>query len=74
MSSILRSLPFSEEINVALLRQKGGTEMGQALDCVIAHEQGEWNMIKFVHLSAPEINDVYIDALEWCRGMRSQLA
>lgn len=73
MASILRSLPFSDEINEALMRQKGGTEMGQALDCVIAHEQGEWNMIKFAHLTAPEIKEIYIDTLEWCRGMRSQL-
>ena len=74
MTSILRSLPFSEEINQALLREKGGTAMSEALDCVIAHEQGEWNMIKFANLTAPEINAIYIDTLEWCRGVRSQLA
>ena len=74
MGSILKSLPFPDEINQALMRQKGGTAMSQALDCVIAHEQGEWNMIKFANLTAPEINEVYIDTLEWCRGIRSQLA
>jgi EAL and modified HD-GYP domain-containing signal transduction protein len=73
MASILKSLPFSEEINDALLRVKGGTAMSEALDCVIAHEQSEWNMIKFGDLSAPEINEIYIDTLEWCRGVRSQL-
>ncbi len=74
MASILKSLPFSEEINEALLRVKGGTNMGEALDCVIAHEQSEWHMIKFANLTALEIKEVYIDTLEWCRGVRSQLA
>jgi len=40
---------------------------------VIAHEQSEWHMIKFANLTAPEIKAVYIDTLEWCRGVRSQL-
>lgn len=71
MTSILISLPFSEDINQALMRQQG--MMGDALDCVIAHEQGEWNMIRFANLTAPEINEIYIDTLEWCRGVRSQL-
>jgi len=73
MTSILKSLPFSDEINDALLHKKGGTDIGAALDCVIAHEQGDWGMIKFSTLTAPEINEVYIDTLEWCRGVRSQL-
>ncbi|HEC19438.1 MAG TPA: HDOD domain-containing protein [Gammaproteobacteria bacterium] len=74
MTSILKSLPFSDEINEALLRRKSGTAMAEALDCVIAHEQGEWHMIKFARLTAQEIRQVYIDSLEWCRGVRSQLA
>ena len=73
MASILKSLPFSDEINQALLRQKGGTAMGEALDCVIAHEQSEWHMIKFMNLTASEIKDVYIESLEWCRGVQTQL-
>lgn len=73
MASILTSLPFSEEINQALLHKKGGTEIAAALDCVIAHEQSDWGMIKFSTLTAQEINEIYIATLEWCRGVRSQL-
>ena len=71
MKSILQSLPFPEEINDALLFQKG--KMGAALDCAIAHEQGDWNMIRFANLTAAEISEIYIETLEWCRGIRSQL-
>lgn len=71
MRSILKSLPFSEEINEALVSHKG--QMGEALDCAIAHEQGDWNMIKFSDLTPADINEVYINALEWCRGIRSQI-
>lgn len=71
MGSILTSLPFSEEINEALLRNKG--VMGEALDCAIAHEQGDWNMARFGDLSPADINAIYIDALEWCRSIRVQL-
>jgi EAL and modified HD-GYP domain-containing signal transduction protein len=71
MKSILKSLPFPDEVNDALLFQNG--EMGAALDCAIAHEQGDWNMIKFANLTAAEINEIYIETLEWCRGVKSQL-
>jgi len=71
MKSILKSLPFSAEVNDALLFQKG--EMGEALDCAIAHEQGDWNMIRFAGLTAAEINEIYIDSLEWCRGVHARL-
>lgn len=71
MKSILKSLPFSEEINQALISHKG--QMGEALDCAIAHEQSDWNMIKFANLTPAEINEIYIETLEWCRGIRSQL-
>lgn len=72
MKSILKSLPLSEEINECLVFHKG--KLGEALDCAIAHEQGEWHMIKFANLTPAEINEIYIDTLEWCRGIRSQLA
>ena len=71
MKSILQSLPFPEEINDALLFQKG--KMGAALDCAIAHEQSDWNMIRFANLTAAEISEIYIETLEWCRSVRSQL-
>ena len=71
MKSILKSLPLSEEINQCLIYHQG--EMGTALDCAIAHEQGEWHMIKFADLTPAEINEIYIETLEWCRSIRSQL-
>lgn len=71
MKSILKSLPFSDEINDALIYHKG--QMGEALDCAVAHEQGDWNMIKFANLTPAEINEIYIDTLEWCRGVRTQI-
>lgn len=72
MKSILNSLPLSEEINECLIFHKG--KMGEALDCAIAHEQGEWHMIKFENLSHAEIKEIYIETLEWCRSIRPQLA
>ena len=72
MKSILKSLPFSEEINEALVNHSG--KMGEALDCAIAHEQSDWNMIKFSKLTPSEINEIYIDSLEWCRSVRMKLA
>ena len=71
MKSILKSLPLSEEINECLIYHQG--DMGTALDCAIAHEQGEWHMIKFADLTPAEINEIYIETLEWCRSIRSQL-
>jgi len=72
MKSILKSLPLSEEINKCLIYHQG--QLGEALDCAIAHEQGEWHMIKFANLTSAEINEIYIETLEWCRSIRSQIA
>lgn len=72
MKSILKSLPLSEEINECLIFHTGS--MGEALDCAIAHEQNEWHMIKFADLTPAEINEIYIETLEWCRGIQSQVA
>lgn len=69
---LLGSMPFSEELNLALLEHKG--DMGEALDCAIANEQGDWAQIKYRDLSSLEINEIYISALEWSRSVRKQLA
>ena len=72
MEKLLAGLPFSEEFNLALTAHKG--PMGEALDCAIASEQGDWNQIKFDKLSSLEINEIYLGVLEWSRGVSQQLA
>ena len=71
MEVLLDALSFSETFNSALLLHDG--IMGEALDCAIACEQGDWSKITFDKLTAVEINDVFVEAVEWSNEVCTQL-
>ncbi len=56
-------MPFSDEVNVALLKHSGA--MGSVLDCVINYEQGNWNNISENFCKASALRNIYFQALEW---------
>ena len=60
MAEVLDSLPFTEEIQTALLRREG--PKGELLSAVIAYERGE-----FPNMQAPGVSlaSAYRAALEW---------
>ena len=47
---LLKSLPFEEAINAALLHFAG--DIGTLLRNIIAHERGDWNAIQWPELAA----------------------
>mgnify|MGYP001176987091 FL=1 len=59
----LGSLPLAVDVQEALL--KGAGDMGAALACVMALEQGEWSGVAFRGLSLPDINAAYVEACGW---------
>jgi EAL and modified HD-GYP domain-containing signal transduction protein len=62
MAEVLESLPFSEEIQAALLRREG--PKGELLAAVIAYERGEFPTLP-VQGTAPSLAGAYRAALEW---------
>ena len=71
MPELLKYLPLTEEINDALLFRKGG--MGDALNCVIAYEKGDWEAVKFADVEQSVILDIYLKSIEWASDMDAEL-
>lgn len=65
MEDLLQSLPLSEELRGALLERTG--KMGEALDCVVHYERGDWDAVRFADLPPEEIRASYLEALEWAQ-------
>jgi EAL and modified HD-GYP domain-containing signal transduction protein len=63
MAEVLDSLPFTDEIQVALLRHDG--PKGDLLTTVIAYERGEFPVLVPVGGEAPSVAGAYRAALEW---------
>jgi EAL and modified HD-GYP domain-containing signal transduction protein len=62
MSSVLDSLPFTEEIQAALLRREG--PKGELLAAVAAYERGEFPTLPTTD-SSPSLAGAYRSALAW---------
>ena len=62
MDEVLDSLPFTEEIQAALLRREG--PKGELLAAVAAYERGEFPTLPGGG-SAPSLAGAYRAALEW---------
>ena len=73
---ILQSLPFSDEVNQALLHYEGTA--GTILQAVEAHEQGHWSEINWrtledLGITQPAFEDAYLQALQWAAGIMQSL-
>ena len=62
MAEVLDSLPFTEEIQTALLRREG--PKGELLAAVTAYERGEFPTLPPVEAS-PSLAGAYRSALAW---------
>lgn len=63
LEETLDSLPLGPDVRAALLSQAG--ELGAAIQCVAALEQGEWSRVRFRELALTEINTSYVEACGW---------
>jgi EAL and modified HD-GYP domain-containing signal transduction protein len=71
MPDILPTLPLADEIVEALLAHEG--MLGATLRCVLAYEQGDWEVVQ--HLGCPRdlLVKTYLEALMWATEMRLTL-
>ncbi len=60
---LLKELPLSDESNSALLDQKG--IFGEALNCTLAMEKGDFSVISYGDLGLTELSDVYLNSIVW---------
>lgn len=65
------SLPLGTEVRDALLTRAG--DLGGALDCVVAIEEGEWSRVRFRDLRLPDINAAYVETCGWVEESLAQI-
>lgn len=63
MTTLVNELPLDDELTQALLDDDG--QLSEALRCVIAYEHQRWLTVKFDRLTADEISDIYLNAVQW---------
>ena len=70
LEELVADLPLSDEARSALLEHQG--ELGEALDCTLAMEQGDFSRIGFGELDLPQLSDIYLEAISWADQMMRQ--
>lgn len=68
LAELLAELPLSNEIVEALIERKG--ELGLALDCATAYEDGDWDRVRHPALGATELNHCFGEASRWVLEVR----
>ena len=56
-------LPLIEDVKSALVQRAG--PIGQALSCVLAYEQTDWENVQFEGLSPTAVREIYMEAIAW---------
>jgi EAL and modified HD-GYP domain-containing signal transduction protein len=63
MEKVLLHLPLAAEASDALLFRSG--TLGSFLQCVIAHERGQWDIVKSIFPYPEALRKLYLEALDW---------
>ncbi len=71
MEEVVRELPLVRTIEDALLGRGG--EIGEALSCVLAYEQGEWEGVHYKGLSTAAIKQAFLGAVKWAEDFDREL-
>ncbi|NOX77175.1 MAG: HDOD domain-containing protein [Gammaproteobacteria bacterium] len=71
MDSLLKTLPFTEDINTALLHHKG--PLGQLLALVLAYERGDWEAVEHSTFDTHELGDNYLESMRWAEDISKAL-
>ena len=71
MEEILTQLPLADNITEALLNHTG--IHGQILECVLAYERGQWDLIKCSSLNSQDIRNCFLEAITWSREIRRHM-
>ena len=71
LEQVLEQLPLREEISRAILRHEGN--MGEALQCTVAYERGEWDELEHAHINSDILREIYLRAITWCKEFTGTL-
>ncbi len=71
LEELISPLPLADNIIAALLNREG--ELGDAINCTLAQEEGDWMNIRFADLSVEQLSDVNIEAINWAEDVLSNI-
>lgn len=63
LDEIMRDLPITNTLKVALLSFEG--KIGEALQTVLAYEQGDWNGVSLSPCPDEQVAEAYLQAISW---------
>ena len=72
MNRILSELPLAKPVADALMGESG--DLGAALRCTRAYEQGKWEHVSFAGLDVRTIRATYLEAVFWAEETRASMA
>jgi c-di-GMP phosphodiesterase len=67
LEELLKELPLSDDSKAALLQHQG--VYGEALNCTLAMEKGDYDRIGFCDLALADLSDIYLDAINWADNL-----
>lgn len=66
LAELLEQLPLTQDVMSALTR--GAGDLGTALKCVVAYEQGDWESVDHPQLDGDALNECFVEAVGWVAG------
>ncbi len=71
LEELISPLPLADNVIAALLNREG--ELGEAINCTLAQEEGDWVNIRFADLSTDELSDINIQAINWAEDVLNNI-
>lgn len=71
LEDLINPLPLADNISSALLTREGA--LGEALNCTLAQEEGDWMNIRFGELDQQVLSDINIEAINWAEDVMSSI-
>jgi len=71
LEELISPLPLADNIIAALLNREG--DLGDAINCTLAQEEGDWINIRFADLSMDDLSDINIDAINWAEDVLNSI-
>ncbi len=71
LEELITPLPLADNIIAALLNHEG--DLGDAINCTLAQEEGDWVNIHFAELSSDDLSDINIEAINWAEDVLNSI-
>jgi len=71
LEELISPLPLADNVLAALLNREG--ELGEAINCTLAQEEGDWVNIRFADLSTDDLSDINIQAINWAEDVLNNI-